>query len=39
MFSATKLAAIDWNEDITHDLAQKITTFDIQRSSEVTDLD
>ena len=46
VFSATGLAAIDWDRDITHDLGQQITKCDLrhcimtfQRSSEVIDLD
>ena len=46
VFSATGLAAIDWNGDIMHDLGQHMTKCDLwhcimtfQRSSEVTDLD
>ena len=45
VFSATEIAAIDWNEDIMHGLGQRMTTSDLwfciltfQRSSEVTDL-
>ena len=45
MFSATLIAAFDWNGEILHDLGQLMTTSDIchcimtiERSSEVTDL-
>ena len=43
VYSATELAAIDWNGDIMHGLGQQMTTSDLwhciltfQRSSEVT---
>ena len=30
VFSATELAAIDWNGDIMHDLGQNMTTSDLR---------